>query len=382
MGLEILNVGDGACSVVECLCTQCESVALIDCGERLAPASRPAQVLVEFLGNRLQFVSTLVVTHFDADHWKGLREIANSWAAARSTKPLLPLRVIYPRLPSAQSKLPAGTLALISTAAGSSGVRAMDLLRAWESVAEVSRMSLAAGDQFLMGCDTWEVVWPPQQLPPGLTNAVDQALQQLDDLAKRMSEEGYPGLQDNLREAYGQDFVFPSTGEEHRDVGSDMDGSLHNLSVDLDGDWTHDSHDGLSLDSDESLSRQSRGLIPVEFVEETQTIARKLARLNNLLSLVFHNRVNMYQPRTLVLGDVEGTALRYLVKPGTFLDRYDVIIAPHHGSHGLPTGFPSARVCISQAGLSHYRNWCNHLKTHTNTSCRSTFLEASPFRVL
>lgn len=73
VGMEVLNVGDGACSRVHAG----PSLAVLDCGSWGSTSGRaPANVLASALGARLADLDTLIVSHFDADHWKGLHHLA------------------------------------------------------------------------------------------------------------------------------------------------------------------------------------------------------------------------------------------------------------------------------------------------------------------
>ena len=385
MAFEILPVGDGACSVVRCLWEDCEAVAVIDCGEWCAPGSRPAGVLVDHLSANLNFVSTLVVTHFDADHWKGLRDLAPIWAESQPAGFQPDVNVVYPGLPPDVARLPSGSLALISTAAGSSGLRAMDLLLAWESVTKVHKSPRVAGDLFRMGCDMWEVVWPPRILPSAISDAVEEGLDDLRDLANRMDSAGHPQLRRNLEEAYEGSFGFPGKTDRNPEDSVDgiLDNQLHNFGIARDIDNEIDAaHDSRWLEREGDVLGEEDRAIPKAFAQETRALARRLGRMNNLLSLVFHNVTNRYQPKTLVLGDIEGAALQYLIYNRMLLEHYDLILAPHHGSHVVPAEFPSARVCVSQAGSRHQLKRANHVHSHLRSACLSTFSKSQSITVL
>ena len=373
MVLEVLDVGDGACTVVTCGWDDCRSVSIIDCGERRAPAGRPADVLDWHLGAGLADVERLVVTHFDSDHWHGLRELAPRWSGVhRGLRK--PIQIVYPRLPEDVAQLPAGVLALISTAKGSSGVRSVDLLRAWNDVADLSPTPVADGDVFFMGCDDWHVVWPPKRLPEDLQGSISRGLADLNDLAERMGNAGFPMLATNLEVAYGAEGVgFPSEPapdgslEAKPDSSADqyfrVEGILDALTGET-ADHEHLDHGNIEIEPE---------VIPGKFLPEMRSLAKRLGRLNNLLSLAFHNPSHKYQPHTLVVGDLEGIPLRWLIEARKFDQRYDVVLAPHHGSHVVPQGFPSARVCVAQAGADHHSNWGRHRESHDDSSCVTTY---------
>jgi hypothetical protein len=71
-----------------------------------------------------------------------------------------------------------------------------------------------------------------------------------------------------------------------------------------------------------------------------------------------------------------------VVESGVLRRRYDLILAPHHGSHPVPPGFPSSRVCVSQAGPTHWRAWEDHLGSHEDSGCMTTHGRSDPIVVL
>src|SRR5688500_7147831 len=127
----VVDVGDGACTVLRCSCLgqecNCE-VAVLDCGAYKA-SSRPAmEALRAVLGrDGVKRLQTIVVSHFDADHWAGLQLLGAEVPSAR----LAPrVRIVYPRLPDLAPDTFAAERALFATVKGT-GVRSLDLVNTW-----------------------------------------------------------------------------------------------------------------------------------------------------------------------------------------------------------------------------------------------------------
>lgn len=317
-------------------------------------------------------VDQLVVTHFDLDHWQGLQDLASTWHSHRA-RPAKTVEIAYPGLPSSVERLPAGYLALISTASGSTGVRALDLIRTWESVADVERKPLRQGDLLVMGCDEWEVLWPPASLPEVLLESIAGALDELWSLAQDLAVDGHSQLLNNLREAYEEYVGFPS--EQSASESSDSlrsDGDNEDSDTDLDHDTSDPWAGGDEATPAHDVDFVDQDAFPEHVLPRARQLARRLGGLNNRLSLVVHNPAARYQPMTLILGDLEGSPLRQLTASSLLQERYDLILAPHHGTHAVPAGFPTARVCVAQAGRRHQKRWRGHLDSHDDSGCLST----------
>ena len=114
MRIETINVGDGACAVTSDT-DKTTDLTLIDCGRWRRGDRAAADRARDYLGERLGDVTTLVVTHFDRDHWGGLLELAATHATLRpKNAPAVEIRI--PGMPDSFAKnLRAGMLALISS---------------------------------------------------------------------------------------------------------------------------------------------------------------------------------------------------------------------------------------------------------------------------
>lgn len=364
--LTVVNVGDGACSILRCSAPQCTAdIAVIDCGVWMGSHKRAALKLVDALGADLSRVRQIVVTHFDGDHWEGLRELAPLWAATVAGQPRVTVEIIYPSVPEVASRLPAGSLALISASSGT-GVRATSLIAAWEAVADVVPTPVSQGARIDLAGAQHDVIWPPSVLPDSMGRGVQRALTDLEQIAGDLADQGFPGLRRNLEEAY------PTAFPRHDD---DEVASV-SISAPTQDDVVRAGFDDY-VPSDQELDRVTPahaldmlnvGLFPDEYKQQVQELAKRLGEANNLLSLVFHDSE---ERRLVVFGDVERWALRECVK----MTRpwYRVALAPHHGTHRVPPGFPDTHICVSQAGSQHRAKWAQHTSTHVPLgNCVST----------
>jgi Metallo-beta-lactamase superfamily len=379
--IDVLNVGDGACSVIRCperLRLGC-APTIVDCGQWKGGQREPAAVAAAALGRDLANVDTLVVTHFDLDHWGGLRALAEIYGAMGEGR--RPIRLVYPRLPDVVERLPATVLAFIATATGT-GVRATELTRAWKEVATVTACPLWAGDTFHAGCTSWEVLWPPQGLPANIGAGIARALDDADRLAADLARAGYPALRNNIIDAYKIDgFLagFRRIARPDNDDAEQADGAYPETN--LDWEWNgatpaearaDDQRDDHPRIAEHSLDVIDLREIPAELALRFRAVARRLAPVNNLLSLTFHSvDVGRNDGGVAVLGDLQDRPLEFVAH--AMRRRYQAMLAPHHGTVALPAPFPPADICVSQAGERHSRLYSRHLDTHAGSQCVSTY---------
>jgi hypothetical protein len=368
LSLQVLNVGDGACSVIEAG----DETGILDCGSWRSSGEQEARVLMASLGRRLANISTLIVSHFDADHWRGLQ------ALPRLARPeILPSRVTirYPGLPEVARQTVLAYIALKSLDEVVS-VRALDLLDAWRPVAAVTPEPLFAGDVFVLGPESFKVLWPPRHLPDSWSMAARRTLDELERAAASM-----PALRRALDDAYAH--AWPQTDQIAAAERDNRYDQLHGYLADLnDGGLAE-----LNAEVEEELGAETDGL-PVEpgldagdthtplFADDGQgrpdrqqlrRLAKRLGILNNHLSLVLATP----KGRILALGDLQGWSLKRLaseLEPS----QYHVVLAPHHGTVEVPKIFPAAKVCVLQNGPSHFERRTRHLSTHSGCCSVST----------
>lgn len=371
----VVDVGDGACTVLRCACTGqgCEcGVAVVDCGTWRARPAHATDRLVRVLGSDgLRRLDTLVVTHFDADHWEGLRLLADNLRQPRRST----LHLHYPCLPESAPNVAGASLAMVA-ALRFSGVRPLELATALETVATVVLRPMTRGEEFTAaGGGIWKVMWPPEQLPSGLSRRLDRAVRDTERLADLLDTAGYPALRANLEEAYAR--PFPG-GDQTRGSGetSDYSNWSANLPAALrQGDWQRSEAwlvgptMGQFTNGVHGFDEVSVDAIPPEYRRSFIKVSRALAAANNDLSLVFHDTCGSLA----VFGDAGRAALKSAIEG--MQERYRVVLAPHHGTYSLPEGFPKAELCVAQAGDHHVTRWDRHLTAHGQPrSCVSTQL--------
>ncbi len=360
MHVEVLNVGDGACTVVKDDWFRPDGdLSIIDCGAWRSGGAPEAAFAAKSLGQSLGDVGTVVVSHFDADHWWGLRHLAPMFARARAARhgdagrPRVQL--VYPRIPPAVRRLPAGYLAMITT--GGTGVRAADLIRSWQAVADVRPLPLRRNDTFDASGTEWRVHWPPASLPMGMGNGVQRALVDLDELAEDMDRAGAPALKRNLAEAYDLD-PFPAEPPPFDDQISSARTDRDDLLPEPDNELGDEVDLQPRDDPDHAALADDAELLPPEFRSRFGALARRLARANNLLSLVFESAGG----ELLVMGDVQDWALKAVAR--TLRKHYAIVLAPHHGTEPLPPGFPHACIGVAQTGPKHHVSWTQNPSIH------------------
>jgi hypothetical protein len=348
--ITVLNVGDGACSVVRERFGEDDSrnrTAIIDCGGN--SAGEGALTLACNLSHTdWRALSELVVTHFDADHWIGLRRLAQNAPPGSGVWPELP--IYFPAVPfQVNGRLVASVVALI-TATGPFGVQAMDLQAAWSSLGPIKLVPLAKGDLFQLAGRFHEVVWPPQRLDERATERLNGLVQRIESEADRLANAGYPQLKRSIRETYRNGPYNWHSGEI---IVADMDFWPPEL-----GAPEEEEPEGLGPDGTPIPA------IPREWArrDDFRKLVKAARRAQNDLSLVFHDPE---RASLLVFGDAP---YRVVDKVSGELNshRYQVALAPHHGSQMVPGNIPTAEACVSQLGRRLRQHWHNHRDSHAN----------------
>ena len=93
----ILDVGDGACSVMR----HDEHATIIDCGSNDLGPDVACNRLLAAIGGRPEIITTIVVTHFDTDHYAGFLRLAERMSTVGSR--FKNLRLIAPRPPDEET---------------------------------------------------------------------------------------------------------------------------------------------------------------------------------------------------------------------------------------------------------------------------------------
>jgi hypothetical protein len=188
---------------------------------------------------------------------------------------------------------------------------------------------LAKGDCFrLAGC-LHRVVWPPRHLDDRSTQRLNRLVQRIEAEAEHLAAAGYRQLQQSLRETYQNGPYNRHPGElaveDFRDFGEP------GLEVE-EGDV--DSQDPPREDA-------SNVAIPPEWARRSEfaSLVKAARRAQNDLSLVFHDPEGA---SLLVFGDAPRRVVEQ-VRDELSAHRYQVALAPHHGSQKVPGNAPTPK---------------------------------------
>ena len=367
-----LNVGDGACAVYRGGMDpflQPRQVMVVDCGTSGKHTSAQAAFLLDReLGDLNGPPETIVVSHFDADHWTGLHQYA---IGKEPGKPFSgePVQLVYPMLPRPVSWLSALMSAFVTVESGYASVSALDLKRAWtDTGAIVTAQPMSAGQSFRGADQKWNVLWPPKELPRSWRTAAARILKEAGELAAKI-----PALDQAFKEAYGELWrsdsdettASPRGDEAWSDARTRLEetGGYDDEQHEPD---TEDEQDGEAFpsdaDDDEIQDQLGGEMAPglrelsEELALEYQKVRGDLQRMNNGLSLVIAAGQSV-----LTYGDAEKWALTRLASSGLLLRSYGLIVAPHHGTATLTQkaarGFPRADVVVSQNGHERHNGY-------------------------
>ncbi|MDF9277949.1 MBL fold metallo-hydrolase [Arthrobacter sp. EH-1B-1] len=343
MRINVVNVGDGACTVLR---HQSETMVM-DCGSwHSSDGKDPAMLLRATLGAVASMPSTVVVTHFDLDHWLGLKAFADASPSGSEH-----VRLIHPRLPSLVRPVQASLLAYQTLHFTAPERSSLDLFQAWESKSAVlSRTSACAGNIFTAVGTRWKVLWPPRELEARVSNAFARVAKEAEDLAKE-----YEPLRRALDWANNSPFFMDDDEEQANDLLDEFN-PVVDEDVALPGDY--DLFDSYAVDGFADA--------PDGLRERLQKNRRDVQRINNELSLV----VEEVHGRFLNLGDIQKWGLNELIRRRAMQECYDTILAPHHGTQapGVRTAsdFPWSRLVIAQNGAGHHPRLRKELSAHTH----------------
>jgi hypothetical protein len=360
-------------------------LTLVDCGThpRSQTIASPDVALAQHLGGRLSQLTSMIVTHFDIDHWGGLLDLVRHYEVVQPDPTRL-VGLIYPGMPvgwatnkSSESGLRAGLMAFGSFMSSSRAepVNVVELTNAWSRAARVAYSPAYRGSRFYAHGREWLVHWPPARVSAKRGQRFEEWLEALKSLADKMAEdpEGpYPRLKEQLEASYASWEQFesdvsdlPMDGRHDLESGHLVaDAPLEEIPAnhDVDRDVLDDEELGA-----EELGAESLAHIPAKYHDEVKELAKGMQGIDNYLSLVVSAGRDF-----ISFGDVEGSALGELLKLGllgTEVDDpnyYFVMLPPHHGSHRTHAQrLPEAVFCVAQNGswLQQYHSR-NHVKRH------------------
>jgi Metallo-beta-lactamase superfamily len=359
--LSILDVGDGACSVMR----HDDHATIIDCGSNDLGPDVACNRLLAAIGGRPEAITTIVVTHFDTDHYAGFLRLAERMSTVGSH--FTSLRLIAPRPPDeAPITYVAQYLALATTV---TGIRNLDLALALKNVtAEGSfsyiPVSRSLCQRFQAGGIPFTVHWPPVGLPTRVASEVRTAMRLYGDLSRKLLAMGNNALYNNYRRArYG---LWPRQHPYNADNALEEAASQpwQGDAVDIEF-WGEEEEEYSDFPEVEALD------LPADLRQEFKAAWDSFRRANNNMSIIFddHDHHSL-----AVFGDAGKPVLRWLSANGDLAPRYAVMLAPHHGTQSLPRNFNvKADLCISQNGSRRGHLWPRHVDTHDNPiSCINT----------
>ncbi|QEP08302.1 hypothetical protein F0M17_14190 [Glutamicibacter sp. ZJUTW] len=311
------------------------------------------------LGEVAPLPETIVVSHFDQDHWKGLE----SFAQKASKEPGKRIDLIYPRFPSVAKPVQAAYLAYQFLALTTPERSLFDLFKALEDKAAPVRNAGFAGRKFKALDTVWEILWPPKELPNSVSKVFTDAANRTAELAEQ-----YPPLKRALDWAYESPWMLPD--EDAGSVFARFEGddevfeSRPALELDdLPKDTADESYDlfGDATTGPQIFIGNDFAGAPANIRNELISNRRRVQRLNNELSLVIRDE-NM---QFLSFGDLQKWGLNQLLRQGGLKNAsgkdqvYSVVLAPHHGTQAPGSTFikyfPKTQLMIAQNGREHLK---------------------------
>ncbi|MFJ3473395.1 MBL fold metallo-hydrolase [Microbacterium maritypicum] len=330
MDLRVLNVGDGACAV---LSSDTEYSALVvDCGATSrGRGEESAKVAAEAVGARGHAIDSVLITHFDADHWAGIAELPRALSF-----PPPRIKLYYPHLlPREPRKVQAAHLLFQSALVGGPVALISDIIHKWESAGvHVDPHPVWRGSTFAAAGADWTVHWPPRDLGDfeniTVTN-LRELVKKIDSVADR--DDNFRRALDEVQHDWYRQSQIQDPEEEERFHERDSDIAEMPAATVL-----------------ESVKQEVGS-------EEFVALADELRKYTNMLSVVHTSKTFAN------FGDCEKTGLNALLRahrdgPLRLEPVYDIILAPHHGTQipGVRTSryFPTAmRAIVNQNGESH-----------------------------
>ena len=295
-------------------------------------------------------IDTLVVSHFDIDHWGGLSALGRKHSPKGQGAPLT---IYHSRMPEATEDIPAAMFFLrFMTGELPMPFTADSLAANWRPGRSVRLSGLRRGDAVTLASTKFRVLWPPHVLPPGRANGLSKALTKVREVAK--TNPYFGKLFDELhRHPFGAGDGDAPNGAE-RSIGdpeTDIVGALNEA----------------ELGSDDEVSNDFYAL-PDELIGP----ARIIHRWNNDLSIVLAAEDDSF----LAMGDVTSSwavsgALEGAAK------HFDRMLAPHHGTHP-DENLPSAGECFMQTGHRHSTKCHLHVTAHTQAEHVCTHTSSKP----
>jgi hypothetical protein len=360
--MDVVDVGDGACSVVDSLRTS--SMMVIDCGSLYdVSGALSAHRLAKSILPRISRLQSLAVSHFDADHWEGLAALPALLPQAAVIRGTLDF--IYPDLPATARWVPALLQALATHMPAYPAGSTAEVIDAWAARGvRLQPCPKHAGQSFHAAGQDWNVLWPPALLPVGWGRRATALIRRARELANRPENDW---LNDAFKKAYGRSWgadidldvserdAFDPWERAQNDLAGPFDESED--AFDDDGDNSDDGgefEDASKLGDSFGTGARVRTSGKTTVSEPIKDLFGRLQGLNNELSLVLSSGSG----RLLAMGDVKGFGLRRTLQHPKLRARYMTILVPHHGTIA-PTArqaslLPQACWLVAQNGPIHH----------------------------
>lgn len=332
MDVSVLNAGNGACTVFR----DGSDVMVADCGSSSrGRAVASAGMLHAELGADSEHISTVVVTHFDADHWKGLPEYPKQWAKAPSE-----ITFYYPYLlPGDRGIVQMAYMILQAARADMPVTAALDIVTAWEGKdVTVIPEPLIRGRVFSAVGQQWTVHWPPHDWSGFQERTRTRMAEVANDIRRVAARD--PWFDQALSQVQSRWWSLMDRSRAD-DRLPDAEQRVYECR-------------GASLQGRDAVGRLRAGMTTREWGDFAGTVRS----FNNILSVV-HATDSFAN-----FGDCEGAGLNALLNAqggsgAQLAPDYRVILAPHHGTQapGSTTmaDFPDAvDALVSQNGQRHY----------------------------
>lgn len=336
MSVQIVNVGDGACTIVR---GRGQSM-VIDCGALHDDGKRSARRLADAVGASPTQLDTIVVSHFDADHWNGLEKLPDLITGSS-----LAVRLIYPRHPAAAAGLRQMLAAVLVTKSASPHGNAIKLQDAWKrSFPNTTKHALVRGDRFHAAGRTWSVHWPPLDVDKKWSKKFATVSAKVEKLAA-----DNPDLRDALERAFSEsEPEWDSLDNNGEDQSHEAWSDGNNYDFDELPDDERSDGEGQADDAP-APDEES------ETTDDLTAVYKDLQALNNSLSLVISDCAD----ELVAFGDIEKWGLRRLLLSGGMPEFAIVVLAPHHGTQvpgeSVRKLFPKSAVTVAQRGSQHER---------------------------
>jgi hypothetical protein len=320
---------------------------------------------------------TVVVTHLHADHFNGLTHLAQvGLQLAKGTLTLVMARLPrHPEMVAFVTRFYALELVLGEV----SGIPDLDFANALIALSPTGfdRLPRSRGEQFKAAGQTFDVLWPPRYLGPGVSKKVFAAVEAFDALAAKD-----PGIAASLERVRQEESIMNTLKSDDSDSGA------------LSGDEA-DANEPSSDEVDTEISEGEDGgaylhagprpghvhSYDPRLNAEVRDAARAFREAANYMSLVFATPGR----HLMSWGDAPQSVVKRIAKEESLggarselgsWPRLHVALAPHHGSQGLtPRLRDGTTICVSSHGPRLHQKWLVHHPGCPADACVSTYVQ-------